>query len=70
MKKMPSIDLVPMTTGKAKPGADVRLPGMKTAWRTAGLGRKASRLTCGRPEVLAWSGVHIPEPTMPAGSTR
>ena len=30
-KKMPSIDLVPMTTGTAVYGADVRLPGMKTA---------------------------------------
>ncbi|MEP6621257.1 MAG: molybdopterin cofactor-binding domain-containing protein [bacterium] len=30
-KKMPSIDLVPMTTGAAVYGADVILPGMKTA---------------------------------------
>ena len=30
-KKMPSIDLVPMTTGTAVFGADVILPGMKTA---------------------------------------
>ncbi len=30
-KKMPSIDLVPMTTGKAVYGADVILPGMKVA---------------------------------------
>ena len=30
-KKMPSIDLVPMTTGRAVYGADVLLPGMKTA---------------------------------------
>jgi isoquinoline 1-oxidoreductase beta subunit len=30
-KKMPSIDLVPMTTGSAVYGADVILPGMKTA---------------------------------------
>ena len=30
-KKMPSVDLVPMTTGTAVYGADVRLPGMKTA---------------------------------------
>jgi isoquinoline 1-oxidoreductase beta subunit len=30
-KKMPSIDLVPMTTGTAVYGADVILPGMKTA---------------------------------------
>jgi isoquinoline 1-oxidoreductase beta subunit len=28
---MPSVDLVPMTTGTATFGADVRLPGMKTA---------------------------------------
>ncbi|MDQ1349359.1 MAG: isoquinoline 1-oxidoreductase subunit beta, partial [Acidobacteriota bacterium] len=30
-KKMPSIDLVPLTTGTARFGADVVLPGMKTA---------------------------------------
>ena len=30
-KKMPSIDLVPMTTGTAKYGADIVLPGMKFA---------------------------------------
>ena len=30
-KKMPSIDLVPMTAGTAKYGADIILPGMKTA---------------------------------------
>jgi isoquinoline 1-oxidoreductase beta subunit len=30
-KKMPSIDLVPMTTGTAVYGADVRPPGLKTA---------------------------------------
>ena len=30
-KKMPSIDLVPMTTGTAKYGADIMLPGMKVA---------------------------------------
>ena len=30
-KRMPSVDLVPMTTGTAVYGADVRLPGMKTA---------------------------------------
>ena len=30
-KKMPSVDLVPMTTGTAVYGADVRLPGMKMA---------------------------------------
>jgi isoquinoline 1-oxidoreductase subunit beta len=30
-KRMPSIDLVPMTTGTAVYGADVRLPGMKVA---------------------------------------
>ena len=30
-KKMPSIDLIPVTTGKAIFGADVMLPGMKTA---------------------------------------
>jgi len=30
-KKMPSIDLVPMTTGTAVYGADVTLPGMKVA---------------------------------------
>jgi isoquinoline 1-oxidoreductase beta subunit len=30
-KKMPSIDLVPMTSGTAKFGADIILPGMKTA---------------------------------------
>jgi isoquinoline 1-oxidoreductase subunit beta len=30
-KTMPSIDLVPMTTGTAMYGADVRLPGMKVA---------------------------------------
>ena len=30
-KRMPSIDLVPVTTGKAVFGADVRLPGMKVA---------------------------------------
>jgi isoquinoline 1-oxidoreductase subunit beta len=30
-KKMPSIDLLPMTTGTAVYGADVRLPGMKVA---------------------------------------
>lgn len=30
-KKMPSIDLVPMTTGTAKYGADITLPGMKFA---------------------------------------
>jgi isoquinoline 1-oxidoreductase beta subunit len=30
-KKMPSIDLVPMTTGTARFGADMTLPGMRTA---------------------------------------
>ena len=70
-KKMPSIDLVPMTTGTAVYGADVRRPGMKTAviahppvW-----GGKVK--TFDASKALAVPGVekvlHIPEPGVSAG---
>ena len=70
-KKMPSIDLVPMTTGAAKYGADVRLSGMKTAVmaRPPVWGGKVASFDA--TEALKVPGVerviHIPEPQIPAG---
>ena len=70
-KKMPSIDLVPMTTGTATYGADVRLPGMKTAVvaRPPVWGGKVKSFDA--TEALKVPGVekvvHIPEPPIPAG---
>jgi isoquinoline 1-oxidoreductase beta subunit len=70
-KRMPSIDLVPMTTGTAKYGADVRLPGMKTAViaRPPVWGGKVKSFDAAA--ALAIPGVekviHIPEPPIPAG---
>jgi isoquinoline 1-oxidoreductase beta subunit len=70
-KRMPSIDLVPMTTGKATYGADVRLPGMKTAvvvhppvWggKVKSFDAAAALAVPGVERVL-----HIPEPPIPAG---
>jgi isoquinoline 1-oxidoreductase beta subunit len=70
-KKMPSIDLVPMTTGSATYGADVRLPGMKTAvvahppvWggKVKSFDATAALKVPGVERVL-----HIPEPPIPAG---
>ena len=70
-KKMPSIDLVPMTTGTATYGADVRLPGMKTAviahppvWggKVKSFDAKAALAIPGVEKVI-----HIPEPPIPAG---
>ena len=70
-KKMPSIDLVPMTTGTAIYGADVRLPGMKTAvvahppvWggKVKSFDAAAALKVPGVEKVL-----HIPEPPIPAG---
>ena len=68
---MPSIDLVPMTTGAAKYGADVRLSGMKTAVvaRPPVWGGKVTSFDA--TEALKVPGVerviHIPEPQIPAG---
>ena len=70
-KKMPSIDLVPMTTGTATYGADVRLPGMKTAViaRPPVWGGKVKSFDA--TAALRIPGVekvvHIPEPAIPAG---
>ncbi len=70
-KKMTSIDLVPMTTGTATYGADVRLPGMKTAvvahppvWggKAKSFDATAALKVPGVEKVL-----HIPEPELPAG---
>lgn len=70
-KKMPSIDLVPMTTGKGIYGADVRLPGMKTAvvahppvWggKMKSFDASAALKVPGVEKVI-----HIPEPPIPAG---
>ena len=70
-KRMPSIDLVPMTTGTAKYGADVKLPGMKTAVvaRPPVWGSKVKSFDA--TAALAIPGVErvlrIPEPAMPGG---
>ncbi len=70
-KRMPSIDLVPMTTGTATYGADVRLPGMKTAViaRPPVWGGKVKSFDAAA--ALSVPGVekviHIPEPPIPAG---
>ncbi|HUQ80131.1 MAG TPA: molybdopterin cofactor-binding domain-containing protein [Gemmatimonadaceae bacterium] len=70
-KRMPSIDLVPMTTGTAKYGADVRLPGMKTAViaRPPVWGGKVKSFDAAK--ALAIPGVekvlHIPESPIPTG---
>ena len=70
-KKMPSIDLVPMTTGTAKYGADVTLPGMKFAviarppvWggKVVSVDDRAALKVPGVERV-----VRIPEPPVPAG---
>ncbi|MFN8581042.1 MAG: molybdopterin cofactor-binding domain-containing protein [Gemmatimonadaceae bacterium] len=70
-KQMTSIDLVPMTTGKAMYGADMRLPGMKTAviahppvWggKVKSFDASAALKVPGVEKVL-----HIPEPPIPAG---
>lgn len=70
-KTMPSIDLLPMTTGSATYGADVRLPGMKVAviahppvWggKLASMDASAALKVPGVEKV-----VHIPEPALPAG---
>ena len=70
-KQMPSIDLVPMTTGTATYGADVRLPGMKTAviarppvWggKVKSFDAAAALRVPGVEKVI-----HIPEPPIPAG---
>ena len=70
-KKMPSIDLVPMTTGTAVYGADVILPGMKTAViaRPPVWGGKVVRVD--DSAALKIPGVErvvrMPEAKMPAG---
>jgi len=70
-KRMPSVDLVPMTTGTATFGADVRLPGMKTAViaRPPVWGGKVKSFDAAA--ALRVPGVerviHIPEPPIPAG---
>jgi isoquinoline 1-oxidoreductase beta subunit len=70
-KKMTSIDLVPMTTGTAVYGADVVLPGMKTAViaRPPVWGGKATRVD--DTAALKIAGVervvHMPEAKMPGG---
>ena len=70
-KRMPSIDLVPMTTGTATYGADVRLPGMRTAVvaRPPVWGGKAKSFDAAA--ALRVPGVErvirIPEPPIPAG---
>jgi isoquinoline 1-oxidoreductase subunit beta len=70
-KKMPSIDLVPMTTGKAVYGADVTLPGMKVAvisrppvWggKVLTVDDRAARAVPGVERV-----VRIPESPLPGG---
>ena len=70
-KWMPSVDLVPMTTGTAVYGADVRLPGMKTAviahppvWggKVVSFDAAAALKVPGVEKVI-----HIPEPPLPAG---
>ena len=70
-KRMPSVDLVPMTTGTATYGADVRLPGMKTAmvvrppvWggTVKSFDAAAALRVPGVEKVL-----HIPQPPIPAG---
>jgi isoquinoline 1-oxidoreductase beta subunit len=70
-KRMPSVDLVPMTSGTATFGADVRLPGMKTAViaRPPVWGGKVKSFDAAA--ALRVPGVerviHIPEPPIPAG---
>jgi len=70
-KRMPSVDLVPMTTGTATFGADVRLPGMKTAViaRPPVWGGKVKSFDAAA--ALRVPGVerviHIAEPPIPAG---
>ena len=70
-KRMPSVDLVPITTGTATFGADVRLPGMKTAViaRPPVWGGKVKSFDAAA--ALRVPGVerviHIPEPPIPAG---
>ena len=70
-KRMPSVDLVPMTTGTAAFGADVRLPGMKTAViaRPPVWGGKVKSFDAAA--ALRVPGVerviHIAEPPIPAG---
>ncbi len=70
-KKMPSIDLVPMTTGKANYGADIRLPGMKYAtvarppvWggKVVAVDDKAALAVPGVERI-----VRIPESPLPGG---
>jgi isoquinoline 1-oxidoreductase beta subunit len=70
-KRMPSIDLVPMTTGAARYGADVRLPGMRTAviarppvWggKVRSFDASAALKVPGVEKVI-----HIAEPPIPAG---
>jgi len=70
-KRMPSVDLVPMTTGTAVYGADVRLPGMRTAviarppvWggKVKSFDASAALKVPGVEKVI-----HIPEPPIPAG---
>ncbi len=70
-KTMPSIDLVPMTTGTAKYGADITLPGMKFAaiarppvWggKVASVDDSAALRVPGVERV-----VRMPEPPIPGG---
>ena len=75
-KKMPSIDLVPMTTGTARFGADVILPGMKTAviarppvWgaTVATLDDAAARKVAGVERVVRFPDFPVPGGYMPLG---
>jgi isoquinoline 1-oxidoreductase beta subunit len=75
-KKMTSIDLVPMTTGTARFGADVVLPGMKTAvivrppvWggTIATLDDAAARKVPGVERVVRFAEFPIPGGYMPLG---
>ena len=75
-KKMPSIDLVPMTTGTARFGADVVLPGMKTAvivrppvWGAtiSTLDDAAARKVPGVERVVRFAGVPDPRRLHAAG---
>lgn len=73
-KQMPSIDLVPMTTGTAMYGADVTVPGMKVAviarppvWQ----GRSSGWTTAPRSRCPGWSvWCGYPRPRRRAPSSR
>lgn len=70
-KKMPSVDLVPMTTGTAQYGADVILPGMKTAVIVRPPVWGGTVVSVDDSAALKVPGVErvirIPEPSIPAG---